>query len=424
MQYTIFDLLKDVDANLHGGGISQLQNPFQTVDKGRRALLGTVRPEELIRSTYIEDAIYPHVDRYACPSDLKYKDIIDIQKLSSYRNLDTMSYPLELVYSRRFSQKRYGSGNTVSITYDNGVKYISLYHLKGQKHRDYQKKLIHNCNSLSDNGTWNVGGNVVNLKLDELLYVQNTGSFQFDINNSSATGFIENFTLDSFDLEDFLQKGAVFAWLNIPLPKEIISVKLTLGSDTTNLLTDLYQSTVNQPHDNNQFIDGWNLLKFMMNNLTTVGTPNPKDLKYVRFDFTTTGQAIPGCHLDLIIAREGAVYEMTYNSTYMFIDPINGAWKARPTSNGDIIVAEEDTYNILVYETTLAAQYEIYGANATAQSDVASFQSKLDRAYKVFKLEHKSEAVLPEDDVYIFGNYLDGYSGPPMNTGGYRDYNN
>jgi len=411
MEYSVYDLLKDVDANLHAGGVSQLQNPFQTIDKGRRAVLGEVRPEELIRSAYIEDAIYPHVDRYACPSDLKYKDIINIQKLSSYRNVDTMAYPLELVYDRRFSQKRNRGYNTVSINYENGIKYISLFKMRGQQHHD-GRKVIHNCNSLTDNGTWNIGGNVVNLKLNELNYVQDTGSLEFDINNSSTTGFIENFTLESFDLEDFLQKGAVFAWLNIPLPQEIVSVKLTLGSDTTNLLTDLYQSTVNQPHDNNAFTNGWNLLKYMMQNMTTVGTPNPKDLKYIRFDFTTTGNTIPAMGIDLIIAREGAVYEMTYNGTSMFIDPINGAFKKRPTSNGDIIIAEEDTYNLLVMETTLAAQFEIYGANATAQNDVASIKNQLKEMYRNFKVEHKSEAVLPTEDIHIFGTIYDGYSGP------------
>lgn len=424
--YTIFNLKKDLDSNLHAGGVSSLQDFYATVDKGRRAVIGKVRPEELIRKAYIEQALYPCVDRYAVPEDLKYDDLIELNLLAGYRNVDTMNRPLELVYRRRFGQKRGGAANVVNIGYENGVKYARIFrplpgnrlganYTTGWNTATFQ--LIHNCNSLSDNGTWNVGGNVVDLKLDELNHVIGTGSLSFDINGSSTTGYLENFTLTPFDLSTFLQKGATFAWLDLPLPKELLAVKLTLGSDTGNLLTDLYTATVNQPHDNNQFTTGWNLLKWMLNNLTVIGTPNPAALAYVRFDFTTTGQPIPNCHLDNIVARIGSVYEATYNSAWMFIDAFNGAWKKVPNAGSDIIVAEEDTYNLLLGETTLAAQKEIYGSAGAAKSDVSDQADVLAQMYVKFKREHKSEAILESDNMMIFGNIYDGYSDPTMPGG-------
>ncbi len=420
--YTIGNLRTDLDSNLHAGGSSGLQDFYKTVDKGRRAVIGKVRPEELIRKAYIEQALYPLVDRYAVPEDLKYRDIIDLNLLAGYRNVDTMSAPIENVYSRRWSQKRGGSQNVINIGYENGVKYAKIFRPQlGQRFGGSQTfpnraifQVINDCDSLSLNGSWNVGGNVVNLRLDELNHVIGFGSLNFDINNSSTTGFIENFGLTPVDLGDYFQRGATFAWLDLPLPKEMLAVKMTLGSNAGNLSTDLYTATVNQPHDNNEFTTGWNLLKYMMNNLSVTGTPNPKAIIYVRFDFTTTGQPIPNCHLDNIVSRQGAVYEMTYNSSYMIMDAFSGAWKKIATANSDIIIAEEDTYNVLLKEVTLAAQQELYGSGIAAQSDVDDVATDLILLYQQFKKEHKSEAILPQDDEYIFGNIYDGYSDPGM----------
>ena len=272
--YTVGALRIDIDSNLHAGGTSGLQDFYRTVDKGRRAMIGKVRPEELIRKSYIEQALYPDVDRYAVPEDLKYSDIIDLNLLAGYRNVDTMNYPLEVVYRRRFNQKRGGSHNIVNIGYENGVKYARIFRpLRGGRVGANNSlpnaptfQVINNCDSLTDNGTWNVGGNVVNLRLDELNHVIGHASLSFDINNSSTSGYIENFTMTPVNLLTFLQRGATFAWLDLPIPKEMLSVKMTLGSNAGNLLTDLFIATVNQPHDNNAFTTGWNLLKYMMNN--------------------------------------------------------------------------------------------------------------------------------------------------------------
>ncbi len=420
--YTLFNIKQDVNANLPGNGISQLSDFFKTFDKGRRAMIGKVRPEELIRTGYLEDALFPHVDRYAVPEDMKYDDVIEIRRLAGYRNVDTMEHPLELVYRRRFGQKRGSAANVMNIGYDNGVKYARIFRPTGgarygnnnTNQTNCQYRVIHNCDSLNINGTWNVGGNVVNLREDRLLHVIGRGSLSFDINDSSTSGFIENFTLTPFSILEFLKRGAEFAWLNLPLPKEMIAVRLIMGSDPSDLTTDLYEGSVNQPHDNNSFVTGWNLLKYMLQNLTQVGTPNPEALTYIRFEFETTGQPIPNCNLDNIILRQGVVYEMVYNSSYCVRDAFTGAWKKIPTANSDIIIAEEDTYDLLVGEITLAAQKESYQSTPAAKESIESFGGDLAMKYKKFKMEHKSEAVLETDSTHVFGNMYDSYSDDTM----------
>lgn len=425
MFYTIYNLKQDVNANLPGGGINQLTNFFNTFDKGRRAMIGKVRPEELIRTSYLEAALFPDVDKYSVPADMKYDDVIQIMRLSGYRNVDTMEHPLELVYRRRFGQKRGSAANVMNIGYENGIKYARIFRpTSGNRFGEgsnsnnnilyCEYRVIHNCDSLSLNGTWNVGGNVVNLREDRLNHVIGRGSLSFDINGSSTSGFIENFTLTPFSILDFLKRGAEFAWLNLPIARELISVRLIMGSNPDDLTTDLYEASVNSPHDNSEFVVGWNLLKYMLQNLTMVGTPNPTLLTYIRFEFETTGQPIPACNLDNIVLRQGTVFEMTYNSSYIVRDPVTGQWKKIPTENSDIIIAEEDTYELLVDEVTLAAQKESYQASPAAASSIDSVAVRLQAKYKKFMMEHKSEGVLESDSTHVFGNMYDGYSDDTM----------
>lgn len=430
--YTLYNLKQDVNANLPGGGINQLTNFFNTFDKGRRAMIGKVRPEELIRTAYLENALYPDVDKYAVPEDMKYDDVIQIARLSGYRNVDTMEHPLELVYRRRFGQKRGSAANVMNIGYENGIKYARIFRpTAGSKFGigannnnnalNCEYRVVHNCDSLNENGTWNVGGNVVNLREDKLNHVIGRGSLSFDINGSATTGFIENFTLIPFSILEFLKRGAEFAWLNLSIPREMIAVRMIMGSDSSDLTTDLYEASVNSPHDNSEFTTGWNLLKYMMQNLTMTGTPNPSALTYIRFEFETTGQPIPNCNLDNIVLRQGQVYEMTYNSSYIVRNPTTGQWKKIPTENSDIIIAEEDTYDILVDEVTLAAQKESYQASPAAASSIDSVAARLQAKYKKFGMEHKSEGVLETDSIHVFGNMYDGYSDDTMPGFGNQD---
>ena len=426
--YTLYNLKADVNRKTHGVGVDQATDFYSSADEGRRQLIAKVRPPELVRTAYLEQALYDQVDKYAVPDDLKYEDIIEIRKLSSDKNVDTMEKPLQIVYRRKFDQKRWGTRNTMAIVRENGIKYAKINHPRGLQQCQHQ--LINKVDSLSDNGTWNVGGNVVNLRLDKLLHVTGKASIRFDIDNSSTTGFLENFTMDAVNLADFLETGSVFAWLNLPLPKELLAVKITLGSTASNLATDIYELTVNQPHDNNEFIEQWNLLKYQFYNMVATGNPNPRAIVYVRFDFTTTGNPIPECNLDNIIARKGVVYEVTYNSRYNIMDADTKVWKKIATKNSDFIIAEEDTYQLYMLETSLSVQKEIYANAGGAQSDITAIDEELNGTvipnnrnrnitrgglYNKYKLEHKSEAIEETNSTYIFGEMYSGLTDEPEN---------
>lgn len=397
MRYTVYDLLTDIKGKIHGGDLPS--SIRANLDEGRRQMIGKIKPAEMVRSAYIEQALYDQVDNYAIPEDVKYQDILDIKELSKYRNLDTLQRPLAQVYQREFDQKN--RENVFSINWNSGVKTMSIYRPKGL--HKYQHIVINECDSLTENGTWNVGGNVVNLRLDELNHITKKASLAFDINNSSTSGFIENFTQKAVDINDYMNIGALFLWLSISQPTKLTSVKFIFGSNTTDLTTDYFYSTVNQPHDNNEFVDAWNLLKYMLNSLTSVGNPNPKSISYIRVEFTTTGDEIPNCNLDSIVARKGYVYEMSYNSSYCLIDSTTRAWKKYYEKNSDQFPFEEDTYQILMLETALVVQKNLFANNLGAASDVTAIADELKTKYADYKKDHKAQFIEPEQATNIMG---------------------
>lgn len=418
--YSLFQLEAFVNRHTHGTGASQVKDFLGSCDDGRVALIGKVRPPEMVRKMQMEQALYDQVDRYTIPQDLKYSDIIELKKVSAKRNVDTLDSPLMVVYRRRFDQKRQQAKNVVAIFNENGLKYAKVNHPKGLK--ECQHLLINSVNSLTANGTWNVGGNVVNLRLDQLNHVTKIASIAFDINNSSNTGFIQNFGMQPVDITEYLNTGAVFEWLRLTVPKGLISVQLTMGSDITDITNDLYRLSVNQPHDSNVFTADWNLLKFEIDQMQIVGNPNPGAISWFQIEFSTDGiTAMPNNNIDNLVARKGVVYEMTYNGSYIFMDSVTRAFKKFPTSGNDLIVAEEDTWNVFAWEVTKAVASEAYGNGAGSIIDVNNANSELGLAYQTYYMEHPSEAILQQDTSYVFGNAFDGMTDQVEWSDGYGD---
>lgn len=420
--YTVEQLAQDINSKLGNGSANvQVVDFYARIDEGRRKMLKRIEPPELVRNQYLEEAIYDQINKYAVPDDMEYSAVINLRKLSGYRNVDRMSTPLEQVYRRRFDQKRQGSRNVFSVNYTNGLKTMSIFRPNGLP--QCQSKCINEADSLTIGGTWTTGGNLVNLTFDKLKHVSGHGALKFDFNNSSTSGFLEVTLTTAVDLYDFLETGAVFTWLDISNFLDMIAVEMVLESAPG----QQYQMTVTSAHDNNTWQNDWNLLKYQISSMLAVNTPNPRAITKVRFNFTTTGAVMNGCHIDNIIARKGQVYDIDYQSTYIIMDANNGAWKKRATSPNDIVIAEEDTYQILMLESAISTMEEATNATSYTSSHISRIRDELEGvparyrgqkgrpgAYDMYKQAHPSEQILSQDTTWIFGNMYDGLSEAPI----------
>lgn len=398
-RYNIFNLRTDAARKLSTSTPSASLDFYGAIDEGRRNMKKRINPPEMVRTFTLEDALYGHVNEYAVPEEMSYDDVIMIQKLETRHgtNVDTLVDPMSLVHRKDFwkKDKHYGElRNVMTINYKNGLKTASIHRPTGLHPL---QMMIHNLDSLNKNGTFTVGGNIGNLRVDHLNREQGKGSFSFDINDSGTSGFIETMDMESFKISSFLDRGALFQRFFTSLPKEITSISLSLFSSPT----DYYRYTVNGPHNQSTgFLDGWNQLKFLIEVYS--GNPNPDALIGFKLEVTTTGNHVGLCRFDELIARKGEVYEITFESRYCIINPDTGQWIRRATKGTDEIVFEDDSYGIFVLEVALALQKELYSNGAVAKADVSSTESDLESAYTEYQKKHKSEVVEPHAQMYDF----------------------
>lgn len=381
--YTVAQLASDLNRKLHTGAIEQTRGFYDAIWGGARNVKDKVYPPELKRVAFLEQALYDQVHRYALPNDFDVNKFIDLKILSQAANVPGLYQTSPRQLTRLFDSGMYASpvnATNIAIDYDSGIKYALISTPFPQT-----TTIIHPMSSLSENGTWNTSSNLVNLSVDKLNYISGNGSLRFDLNNSSNTGYIENFTLTPVDLSAYVQVGAIFNWVYLPTASAFTSVSLRWASS----LTDYYEFTVNGPHDNTSFTDGWNLLKFPFDNMITVGTPNPAAISSIRITFQTTGVAVTGVHIDNLVARQGKVYALKYYSNCFFEDPVTHVWKNRPTSLGDIIHCEDDTYGLLVLESALEIAQEVQDSDMKIDYD--KFNKELNDKYTLYITNHKSE---------------------------------
>ncbi len=402
-RYNFFNLRDDVARKMSTSVPSASLDFYGAADEGRRMMKQRINPPEMVRTFTLEDAIYSHLNEYAVPEEMSYDDVIEIKKLETRddTNVDTLENPMSVTHRKNFfkKDKHYGDvRNVMTINYKNGLKTASIHNPTGLRPR---QMLIHNMDSLSKNGTFTVGGNIGNLTVDHLNREQGKGSFSFDINGSGTSGFIETMDMQPFKLTSFLPKGALFERFFTSLPREITSISLSVYSSPT----DYYRFTVNGPHNNGTgFLEGWNQLKFQ---ITPVGNPNSDALIGFRLEITTTGNNVGLCRFDELIARDGDVYEITFESRYCVIDPTTGQWIKRGTKGTDELVFEDDSYSVYVFEVALALMKELYTNGAIAKADISSTESDLEKAYVEYFKKHPSEVVEPSASMYDFSTPAD-----------------
>lgn len=399
-RYTIFRLRSDCARKLSTSAPSASLDFYGAIMEGGRMMKKRINPPEMVRTFTLEDALYGHVNEYAVPEEMSYDDVIEINKLETRyngSNVDTLENPMSVTHRKNFWKKDKHFGqvrNVMTINYKNGQKTASIHSPTGLHPR---QMMINNMDSLNDNGTFITGGNIGNLQVDYLNREQGKGSFSFDINNSGTSGFIETMNMQPFKIGAFLDKGALFQKFFTSLPLEVTSISLSLFSSPT----DYYRYTVNGPHNQSTgFIDGWNQLKFLIQN--GAGNPNPDALIGFKLEITTTGNTVGLCRFDELIARDGDVYEITFESRYFIIDPNSGQWIQRATKGNDELVFEDDSYDILVLETTIALQKELLANNSIAKVDIAGTKEDLENAYVEYFKKHPSEVVEPSSYMFDF----------------------
>lgn len=411
MQFkTLAQLKIDIYRDISPAKPSDSKDLNGAIEQAAQDMLSIVKPLELAKRTTIENALYDQINQFSCPDDLDTNKIMQWYKLKDQRNVDRFFNGMIQTTNRFFDQSTHHpniNANIFTIEYQSNKKFIKV-----SDFHNNTGTTIHDMNSITSNGTWIVGGNLVNLTTDNLTYFQGDGSLRFDLNTSSNIGTMETFGMRSVDLTEYLNVGKVFTWLDLPNLNQLQTVTLDLFSSPT----DYYSITVNSPHDTNQFQLETNMLGFAMNqdSMTVNGTPNPADINKIKFTFTTAGTlSMNSVRIDNVVARKGTVYGIQYITNQLFKDATTGLMKSRPTLDSDLVTLEYDTYQLLRAHCVSVLGGELVNEKQTRDE----YQISLVNAIKFYKKRHKEEYIDETQTMrnfgvpygYYWGGYGNGY---------------
>jgi len=399
MSYTISNLKDDLTGLAHSTSLNKIQNKNSLFNRVAKKVLARIDPPTTIRSQQITNAVHGDIYDYSCPDDLKGKKVVDIKPQVNRDEGDSLSQR----YSKRFDLRK--GNNTFYIAYKDGESRLRL-----SKAIAPSPTAIHQLNSISDNGTWVVGGDAENLAKDTLHHVDGSACLNFDLDGSGTTGYIENSTMTDIDLEDLDEIAQIFVWVYLPDASAITNVILRWGNSSTVYWSDAQTS----PHDQDSFKNGWNLIAFDWNGATETGTVDPTAIDYVRVTITYDGTADTDFRVDKISASSGEIWEVEYYSKYLF-QSSGGTWKETTNADTDIINLDTESYNIFTFECLLAMAQQAQGEDSSfdinfAEKELYGDPNSPDPVrrmglYAKYAEDNPSQAIKPKEIYWRYNAY-------------------
>lgn len=383
MSYSVTNLKSEIAAMIHGTTINKVTNINGLIYRAARQLLLDLDPQEMKRTQALTSAIYSQVYDYSLPDDLKGNKVIDIKPQVNRNDSDVFNQS----YSQQFDISKTGLLNQFNIDFNKGVKTIRI-----ADNSLTPGVVLNEADSTTSNGTWTAGGTASGLTTDNVNYVSGGSSLQF--NMTAGTGYLENSTISSTNINSWLNQGNLFLYTYLPTASTVTSVTLRWGSSSSNYYTQT--ATVNQ--SGNSFINGWNLLSFPWSTATTVGSPDATKITYLRVSWVSTG-AQTAMRLDNIVARLGSIFNIMYYSKYLFKDATTGGWQETITDDSNIINLDTESYNLLVYQCGIHLAQQLQGLDAMFY-DGNYFQSHYSDALARYRNMYKSEVQKPEQAWY------------------------
>lgn len=329
---------------------SQCASPTVVMNRGVRYVVADMDLRSSKRSSQLSPNMFQNVYEYAAPTDIKGEKVIDLRKQVTRSSFEKWS----LVDDAEFDRKK--DPYKVAVRDENFIKILRVSGLPNSK-----TTTIHNCDSLTANGTWAASADVSNLTLDSDNYIVGNGSINFDMAAGAATGVIELTGATQVDLTDYDEKGSVFVWVFIPDYADaegdtVINFILRWGNDSSNY----WSKTVTVSNEGNTFKDGWNLLRFDWSTATETGTVDPTTVDYVRLTVTksTSLAADTDWRVDNIIVALGEIYETVYYSKYGW-QTTALAYIEESTTTTDLVLGDTDEIEGLAFKIAEFASQEL-----------------------------------------------------------------
>lgn len=373
--YTQADLQAEMNRGIQNRQ-GLLSNVQQTLNASVREVLSEIRIRSTRRKVLLVPNMLNGVFEYVCPSDLQASDIIDIPAQAKRYDGE-----FTLVPSEQFARRpRKGD---IAIDDFNGIRVLRI------DSNTPDSSVTIDPLGVEDSGSgniWNAFGGADDVATDSDQYVVGSSSVSFDIDATIATtaGLYKD-ALPTTDLSEFILHNALFvSYARLTSATNVTNLKLRLGSSAS----DYYEFTVTARLDGTAFSDGQNPIAFNALSPTTAGAPDAADITYVALFMTkTTGKVSEnGYAFNLLQARKGQYADVKYYSNCGW-QTSAGAYIANSTSATDILVAEQDEFDLFAKRAIMKATQEAdLGGNAFVMAKKEYLEAKAN-----YELKNPSE---------------------------------
>ncbi len=404
--YNRAQLKADVNAGIQNKqGI--LTDFNKTINQGVRQAVAEVDMSSMRRRYTMYPGLFRGIFDYFCPVDLKGYCIIDLPRqaqdvastrpsvdgLNGWSTRDANAYgEFFLVPTEEFDRIQ-GFG-MVAVDDYNGIRI-----LKVASSADSNTLVISNLDSLTfDNTTWVPFGDAINLRVDNDDFIKGSASIVYDISGAGGTtAGIQANGFNPIDISQYLQGfSSLFNWAKIVTTPGVNGFTVRLGSSPT----DYYEVVITVSNDGTAFARGWNLDRFDLVNMTTVGSPVSTAITYCALfmnkDITKINET--DYKFDWIAIKSGIIHNLKYYSQYPWVDAISGAYKENSTADTDLIVAGSEEYECFIKACIAEASYEL----DLLPQKIEQLETRRDKAFKSYQTNNPSEAMVFTSEYFSY----------------------
>ncbi len=349
--YSQSELFSIIEGNTHGK-FTQVKDRQITVNRAVRFVLGDVDLRSTKRNSTLSPNLFRDVFDYTAPTDLKENKIVDIRRQVNRPSSEGWI----MVDETDFDRLKEVSSYRIALAEDDLVRILKIDGVEGSV-----QAVLHNCDSVTANGTWAVGADASNLTADTENRIKGTASLNFDMAKGAATGLIELTGANEVNLTDHDEKSSIFVWVFIPDYSDAQSDTVTnfilrWGNDSS----AYWHRTVTTTNEGTTFFDGWNLLRFDWNGATKVGTVDPAAIDYMRLTVTksTSLEADTDWRVDDIVSRVGEIYNVVYYSKFGWQSSA-GAYIEESTATTDLLNADTTEIELIALKASELASQEL-----------------------------------------------------------------
>ena len=348
-----------------------------------REVVTDVKLRSMIRKSDLAPNLFDDVYQHTCPSDLNGIDIIDLKPQNQKRS--RFDY-WELVTSEEFDRYKMSSSSDNSgepIEINAGSSYLGR-NLIAIQDADFARTLLISkpvdddelvIDTLDSIGDWLAFGDGTNLTKDSENYVKGSASINWDINaDGGTTAGIQNTSLTTFDISDYVSDGSAFVWAYLSDATDVTNFILRIGNSASNY----YYVTVTADNAGNSFQDGWNLLRFDLNDKTETGTVTDDECDYAVIYMTKDSgkTSETDFRFDNLVLKIGKYWDLYYYSNYGW-QTSAGVWAEESSGDTDLVNATSSELQLILYKGLEFVEDHLQNA---IQSEIYAKKYQLEKA--------------------------------------------